>query len=84
MFEILYSSKTIDEAPNVLVSITWQPASRNELCTCSTILGEDKTKFSLQPSKSSPPKWCDDKFKFWKEVPVPPSKIIIGLSSLFK
>ena len=28
---ILYSSRTMDDAPKVFVSITWQPASKNEL-----------------------------------------------------
>jgi branched-chain amino acid aminotransferase len=39
---ISYSSRTIDEAPNVLVSITWQPASKNELWTLSTTSGVDQ------------------------------------------
>ena len=38
--------------------------SKKELCTFSTTFGDDKTKFSLQPSNSLPPKSSAVRFKF--------------------
>ena len=51
-----YSASTIDAAPKVSVSMTSQPTSRNWRCTALTASGLVTARFSLQPSRSGPPK----------------------------
>ena len=73
-----YSARTMEAAPNVSVSITSQPTSKNCRCTAWTASGRVITKFSLQPSKSRPPKSSAVRPWSWRLVPVAPSNTKTG------
>ena len=73
-----YSTRTMEAAPKVSVSITSAPASRNPRWTVATASGLVWTRYSLQPSYSLPPKSSAVRFWTCRLVPIAPSKTMTG------
>src|SRR6516225_5689323 len=69
-----YSPSTRGVPPKLLVSTMSEPASKYFRWTSSTTSGRVRTRFSLQPSRETPPKSAAERLRCCSMVPIAPSR----------